>query len=58
MAHPYRAAAHKNDPQWVKGLETPKEQDVYQQADLRATLRPRIQNEKVTAQAAYTKKGK
>lgn len=56
--HPYKDAAHKNDPKWVKGLETEKKHSVYEQADLRATMRPRIQNEKVTAQAAYTKKGK
>jgi hypothetical protein len=58
MAHPYRAAAHKNDPKWVKGLETEKEHNVYQQADLKATVRDRTVNPKATAEAAYTKKGK
>lgn len=62
MAHPYKAAAHKQDPKWVKGLETDKQHNVYQQADLQAdlqaTLRDRTANPKATAQAAYTKKGK
>lgn len=56
MAHPYKSAAHKNDPKWVKGLETEKQHNVYVAADLRATVRDRTVNPKVTAQAAYTNK--
>lgn len=58
MAHPYKAAAHKNDPKWVKGLETQAEHKVFEKKDLAATLRDKTANAKVTAEAAYTKKGK
>ncbi len=58
MSHPYKSAAHKNDPKWIKGLETPKQHNVYEAADLKATIRDKTANPKVTAQAAYTKKGK
>ena len=52
MAHPYKAAAHKNDPKWVKGLDSLKEKTVSDK-DIQATLRPRIANPAVTALAAY-----
>lgn len=59
MAHPYKAAAHKNDPKWVKGLETHKEHLKFVQADLKATVRDRTANPKATSLASYaTKKGK
>lgn len=58
MAHPYKDAAHKNDPKWVKGLETPAVHNEFAQKDLKATVRDRTVNPKVTAEAAYSKKGK
>ncbi len=60
MAHPYKEAAHRNDPKWIKGLETPKVHREFERADLKATLIPRTGNAKITAQAAYVdnKKGK
>lgn len=58
MAHPYKSAAHKNDPKWIKGLETPKEHMEFKRKDLNATLRDKTANPAVTAQAAYAKKGK
>lgn len=60
MAHPYKAAAHKNDPKWIKGLETEQKNTVFQRADTEATMRPRIMNPAITKLATYDtiKKGK
>lgn len=60
MSHPYKAAAHKQDPRWLKGLESLKEKSEFVDNDLKATLRPRLANPQVTALAAYAspKKGK
>jgi len=53
MAHPFKSAAHKNDPKWVKNLNkyvVPKATD----NDLRATMRNYSGDEKTTAKAAYS----
>lgn len=60
MAHPYKEAGHRNDPKWVKGLETQAVHNEFVKKDLKVTLRDSTANPKVTAQAAYApnKKGK
>lgn len=51
MSHPYKSAAHKNDPKWVKGLEQYVEKATSE--DVTATIRNYGGNRKVTAEAAY-----
>lgn len=58
MAHPYKSAAHKNDPKWVKGLENAKMHQQFTDKDLQATVRDKTANPRITAQAAYASKGK
>lgn len=58
MAHPYKKQARDNNPKWIKGLETDKEENKYKAADLAATLRDRTANPEATALAAYEKTGK
>lgn len=43
MAHPYKSAAHKNDPHWVSALAD----------DITATLRNHGGDPKITSKAAY-----
>lgn len=55
MSHPYKSQARDNNPKWIKGLETVKEENKYLAADLAATNRNHITNPAVTALAAYEK---
>jgi hypothetical protein len=62
MAHPYKGAAHKNDPSWLGGVKKYVEadrgmgKDVVQKivADNSATIRNYGGSKKPTAKAAYT----
>ncbi len=49
MAHPYRDAAHKNDPSWVKSLA----KDKAIQSDNEATIRNYGSNPSCTEAATY-----
>ena len=53
MAHPYKSAAHKTDPKWLKGLQSLKVHDEQNSKDLKATIRNHGGNPEITAQAAY-----
>ena len=53
MSHPYKSAAHKTDPKWVKGLESLKVKDETVVKDTKATIRNHGGNPEITAQAAY-----
>lgn len=57
MAHPYKKAAHKNDPKWLSNLNkyvVPKATD----DDLRATVRNYSGDKATTAKAAYSPEAK
>lgn len=61
MVHPYKSAAHRNDPKWIKGLAPYREAAVSREgerADLKATIRNHGTDEdpKALAQAAYETK--
>lgn len=62
MSHPYRAAAHKNDPKWLDGLKGyqndsgPVNDGPERTKDTAATVRNYNADPKATAQAAYSKK--
>jgi hypothetical protein len=54
MAHPYRDAAHKNDPSWLRGIQPFVEKAT--DADVTATIRNYGGDAKTTAKAAYEPK--
>ncbi len=51
MAHPYKSAAHKNDPKWMRGLQ-PYVQE-HGQADVDDVVRNYGSDPKATEEAAY-----
>lgn len=54
MAHPYRSAAHKNDPKWINNLNkyvVPEATD----EDVTAVIRNYGGDAQATAKAAYAK---
>jgi len=53
MSHPYKSAAHKNDPKWVKGLQSLKIKDEEVVKDTKAAVRNHGGNPEITKQAAY-----
>lgn len=50
MAHPYRSAAHKNDPRWIKNLN--KHVEPAKKADVDALIRNYSGDKAATMQAA------
>lgn len=54
MSHPYRSAAHKNDPSWLRGLQPFVEKAI--DADVKDTVRNYGSDPKATAEAAYEPK--
>lgn len=50
MAHPYKAAAHKNDPKWVRNLNQYVEKAKTE--DVKAVIRNYGGDEKATTEAA------
>lgn len=52
MAHPYKAAGHKNDPKWVKDLNKYVEPAI--NADVSAAIRNYGGDRATTAKAAYS----
>lgn len=53
MAHPYKSAAHKNDPSWLRGLDQYVEKAI--DADIDATIRNYGGDRETTAKAAYSR---
>jgi len=51
MAHPYKSAAHRNDPSWLRGIEKYCEDS--SAADVTATIKNYGGDKKTTAKAAY-----
>lgn len=51
--HPYRNAAHKNDPKWLGGVKGYVEEPKVASADTKVTLRYHGGEPKVTAKASY-----
>jgi hypothetical protein len=51
MAHPYKSAAHKNDPSWLRGIQQYVEKAG--QADVDDTIRNYGGTKKVLEEAAY-----
>ena len=54
MAHPYRPAAHKNDPNWLRGVQKFVEKST--DADVTDTIRNYGGDKKTTGKAAYEPK--
>ena len=51
MAHPYKSAAHKNDPRWLKNLNQYVESAT--EADVTDTIRNYGGSKAITKKAAY-----
>ena len=56
MAHPYKSAAHKNDPKWVNGLNKFKEKA--EEGDTARVIKNFDADPKVTREASYLPAGK
>jgi uncharacterized lipoprotein YddW (UPF0748 family) len=54
MAHPYKSAAHKNDPTWLRGLQPFVEKAV--DADVKDVVRNYASDPVETARASYEPK--